>query len=52
MKIKTMLFSLQKRIVQNDFNSIFMNDKGPSHSLKGRKFFFTKFTKDFMTQIT
>ena len=34
------------------FNSIFMNNKGPSHTLKGRAFFFTTFTRKFIIQIT
>ena len=34
------------------FNSIFMNNKGPSHTLKGHTFFFISFTKKFIIQIT
>ena len=34
------------------FNSIFMNNKGPSHTLKGRTFFFIIFTIKFIIQIT
>ena len=34
------------------FNSIFMNNKGPSHTLKGRTFFFITFAKKFIIQIT
>ena len=33
------------------FNSIFMNNKGPSHTLKGRTFFFIIFAKTFITQM-
>ena len=34
------------------FNSIFMNNKGPSYTLKGRTFFFIIFTTMFIIQIT
>ena len=34
------------------FNSTFMNNKGPSHTLKGRTFFFITFAKKFIIQIT
>ena len=33
-------------------NSIFMNNKGPSHALKGRTFFFISFAKKFIILIT
>ena len=34
------------------FNGIFMNNKGPNHSLKDRRFFFITFAKKFIIQIT
>ena len=34
------------------FNKIFMNNKEPSHILKGHTFFFITFTEKFITQIT
>ena len=34
------------------FNSIFMNYKGTSHTLKGRTFFFITFAEEFIIQIT
>ena len=34
------------------FNSTFMNNEGPSHTLKGRTFFLITFTKKFIIQIT
>ena len=34
------------------FNIIFMNSNGPSHTLKGRTFFFITFTKKFIIQVT
>ena len=33
------------------FNSIFMNNKGPSHTLKVRTFFFITFAKKFIVKI-
>ena len=37
--------SLQKQILQNVLYSIFMNNKGRSHTLKDLNFFFTDFAK-------
>ena len=34
------------------FNRIFMNNKGPSHTLKGHAFFFINFAKKLIIQIT
>ena len=34
------------------FNSILVNIKGPSHTLKGRRFFFITFAGKFIIQIT
>ena len=34
------------------FNRIFIKNNGPSHSLKGRTFFFITFAKKFIIQVT
>ena len=39
-------------ISQVFFNSVFINNKGPIHTLKGRTFFFITITKKFIIQIT
>ena len=40
------------RTAEQDFNSIFMNNKGRNHTLKYHTFFFTTFSKMFIIQIT
>ena len=44
-----------KKCLENSgavFNSIFLINKGPSHTLKGLTFFFTTFSKMCIIQIT
>ena len=43
---------LGEQLSSGVFNSIFMNSKGPSHTLKHRTCFFITFGKKFIIQIT